>query len=74
MTVLPFDVSVARVFGEIQAGLARRGRVVADADVQIAATAIHHDLEVVTGHLRHFEPIPGCRVNRALADARLARA
>lgn len=74
VTVLPYDVSVARVFGEIQAGLAHQGRLVADADLQIAATAIRHDLEVVTGNLRHFEPVPGLRVSRALADARLGRA
>ncbi len=70
LTVLPYDVSVARVFGEIHAGLARGGRILADADLQIAATALHHGLELVTGNVRHFERVPGIRINRALADAR----
>jgi len=74
VTVLPFDVAVARVYGEIQATLSRRGRTIADADLQIAATALHHGLEVVTGNLRHFERIPGVRVHPALADARVGSA
>jgi predicted nucleic acid-binding protein len=70
VTVLPYDVAVARVYGQVQASLSRVGRTIADADLQIAATAIHHSLIVVTGNLRHFERIPGVRVNRVLADAR----
>ena len=70
VTVLPYDAVVARVFGEIQAELAREGRGLADADLQIAATAIHHGLELVTGNLRHFQRIPGIRINPALNDAR----
>ncbi len=70
LTVLSYDVAAARVFGEILAGLSVRGRTLADADLQIAATAILHGLEVVTGNLRHFTRIPGIQVHRALADAR----
>lgn len=73
LTVLPYDVAVARVYGQIQAGLATAGSTIADADLQIAATAIHHGLEVVTGNLRHFERIPGVRLHRILASARLDR-
>jgi predicted nucleic acid-binding protein len=36
---------------------------------QIAATAIHHELELVTGNLRHFR-IPGLRVSTTLEEAR----
>ena len=70
VTVLPYDLGVARVFGQIQANLSLRGKTVADADLQIAATAIHHGLELVTGNLRHFERIPGIRLNRILGNAR----
>jgi tRNA(fMet)-specific endonuclease VapC len=70
LTVLPYDVAVARIYGEIQAKLAQEGRIVADADLQIAATALHHDLEMVTGNLRHFERIPGLRLQRVLSEAR----
>lgn len=70
ITVLPYDVATARKFGEIRAELERRGTILADPDLQIAATAIYHGLELVTGNLRHFERIPDLRLNRALADAR----
>lgn len=70
VTVLPFDVETARVFGEIHAKLSARGRILEDADLQIAATAIHHRLELVTGNLGHFERIPGIRIHRALVSSR----
>jgi predicted nucleic acid-binding protein len=70
VTVLPYDIATARVFGEIRAKLEEAGTILADADLQIAATAIHHDLELVTGNLRHFERIPNLRINRILARAR----
>lgn len=70
VTVLPYDVATARVFGEIRAALEAAGTIVADADLQIAATAIYHGLELVTGNLRHFERVPGLRHSRVLAEAR----
>ena len=70
VTVLPFDVAVARVYGEIEAGLKKGGTPLADADLQIAATAIHHGLELVTGNVRHFERVPGLAICRVLAQAR----
>ncbi len=70
VTVLPYDVATAKVFGKIRAQLEESGNILADADLQIAATAIYHDLELVTGNLRHFSRISGLRVNPILADAR----
>jgi len=62
VTVLPFDASVAQLYGRLAAELADHGTRLADADLQIAATALHHDLELVTGNLRHFERIPELRI------------
>ncbi len=73
VTVLPYDVAVSRVYGEIQAGLAKEGRGLADADLQIAATAIHHGLELVTGNIRHSRRIPGIRIEPILGEARKRR-
>jgi predicted nucleic acid-binding protein len=70
LTVIPYDLEVARVYGAIQARLEGEGRALADADLQIAATAIHHDLELVTGNLRHSRRVPGLRICTALAAAR----
>ena len=72
VTVLPFDIATARVFGEIRAELEARGLVLPDADLQIAATAIYHGLELVTGNVRHFQRIPQLKLNLSLANARVA--
>jgi len=73
VTILPFDLATARVFGQIRADLERGGNILPDADLQIAATAVYHDLELVTGNLRHFTRIPNLRLNHILADSRTDR-
>jgi predicted nucleic acid-binding protein len=70
LTVLPFDVGTARVFGKLQADLESRGVSPGDADVQIAATAVRHGLALVTGNVRHHQRVPGLRLETVLADAR----
>lgn len=70
VTVLPFDVAVAGVYGRIEAQLCRGGTPLADADLQIAATAIHHGLDLVTHNLRHFARIAGLTLCRKFAEAR----
>lgn len=70
VTVLPYDAAVAKVFGRLRAELELAGKRLADADLQIAATALHHGLELVTGNVRHFSRIGELRLNRVLADAR----
>lgn len=70
VTVLPFDAAVARTYGELHAALETAGRPVADADLQIAATALLHSLVLVTGNLRHFRRVPGLAIEPALAASR----
>ena len=70
LSVLPFDVGVAREYGRISAHLASSGTPLADADLQIAATALHHDLVLVTGNLRHFTRIPDLDIEAVLAESR----
>lgn len=70
VTVLPYDIGIAKVFGSLRAHLEDTGMILPDADLQIAATAIGHDLELVTGNLRHFDRITGLKISLALANAR----
>ena len=70
VTVIPYDTAVARVFGRLDAELQDAGTPIAVPDLQIAATALHYDLELVTENIRHFERVPGLRLCRVLADAR----
>jgi predicted nucleic acid-binding protein len=70
VTILPYDAAVAKVFGRVRAELEAAGTRLADADLRIAATAMHHGLELVTGNVRHFSRIHGLRINPVVADAR----
>jgi predicted nucleic acid-binding protein len=70
VTVLPYDVAVAEVCGFLAAELEKAGQILADADIQIAATAVYHNLELVTGNLRHFARIPQLRCESVLSNAR----
>lgn len=70
VTILPYDVAVARVYGEVRARLEESGTILPDADLQIAATALNHGLALVTGNLRHFSCIQGLRIEPVLAEAR----
>ena len=53
-TVIPGTYDIARAYGDIKAAFRDQ---VDECDMWIAATAIAHELPVVTNNLRHFEPI-----------------
>ena len=73
ISVLSYDSGTARIYGRIRAHLEGAGRILADADLQIAATALQHELELVSGNLRHFERVPDLVVLPVLAQARRGR-
>ena len=73
VTVLPYHLAAARVFGEIRARLEESGNMLPDADLQIAATALCHDLELVTGNVRHFKRIAELKINPILDRSRRVR-
>jgi predicted nucleic acid-binding protein len=55
--VLPFDVAAARMAGGLADRARSKGRSPGFPDLAIAATAAAHGLTVLTGNLRHFEPL-----------------
>ncbi len=57
---LPVDRAVAELGGRL-----RRRHGVAIADALIAATALVHDLALLTRNLRHFERVPDLRLHAA---------
>jgi predicted nucleic acid-binding protein len=59
--LLSVDLEVARIWGQLTAKAKNMGRVIPVADGLIAATAISHDLYVVTENVRDFEPT-GARI------------
>lgn len=70
LTILPFDVNTAQIYGQISAELEQSGQMLAHPDLQIAATAIQHKLELVTGNVRHFGRVPNLVINPILSDAK----
>ena len=69
ITVLPFDAKAAAVYGGLRADLERAGQPLAEADLRIASIALARDLTFVTGNCRHFERVPGLRVENWLNRA-----
>ena len=59
--ILLLDIPVAQTWGDLSAHLKRSGRTIGVADELIAATALTHDLTLVTRNQRHFE-VTGCEV------------
>ncbi len=55
--VLPFNQDAAELAGRIAGDLERTGQRIGIADPMIAAVALTHSLELVTGNTRHFERI-----------------
>jgi tRNA(fMet)-specific endonuclease VapC len=68
MAILDVDHEVARQFGELRAAMLDRGQVVPGMDLLIAATALVHDLTMVTHNTRHFADIPGLTVEDWLSS------
>ena len=61
--VVPITLPVVRIFGEIDAKLAARGKRLPTSDLLIACTALARGDDVVTGNRRHFGSVPGLTVH-----------
>ena len=57
-----FPIQYMRKYGEIRWELERQGFRIGDMDMFIAATAIEEDLILVTDNVKHFNRIPGLKV------------
>ncbi|HUG94109.1 MAG TPA: type II toxin-antitoxin system VapC family toxin [Planctomycetaceae bacterium] len=62
-TVIEVDLPVAERFGELRAALFDRGRPVHEMDLFVAATALVHNLVLVTHNVQHFAHIPGLTID-----------
>jgi tRNA(fMet)-specific endonuclease VapC len=64
LTVVPFDLVVARIHASIWSKLAARGKLVGAHDLLIASTALAMGYEVATRDERSYPRIPGLAVAR----------
>jgi predicted nucleic acid-binding protein len=52
--VLALTRPILRRFASVRGDLRRRGQIIGDPDILIAATALHHSLQLVTRNARDF--------------------
>jgi predicted nucleic acid-binding protein len=64
LALLGLDDAIMEHFARIRAELRRRGQLIPDLDLLIAATAMHHDLTLLTRNVRHFHRIPQLRLHQ----------
>jgi len=62
VTILGIDEAICKIFGKERGRLRAAGRSIGDFDLLIGATALHHDLTLLTNNRRHFERIEGLRI------------
>jgi len=60
--VIPVDEEVGIVYARVTRRLRAEGRLIGTNDLWIAATALRHDLPVVTADVDHFARVPGLQV------------
>lgn len=68
LSVEPFGVDAARIYGSTRASLEASGKRLAEPDLRIASIALARDLTLVTGNVHHFARVPGLRVENWLLD------
>ncbi len=61
LEVLPISPSIV-LFAKEKARLKRAGQPIDNFDLLIGATAIHHDLTLVTNNTKHFQRLEGIRL------------
>ena len=64
-TELPVDVETCEIFGRIKARLQLAGNTIEDFDTMIAATALQHDLTLLSNNRKHFNRVDGLTLDPA---------
>jgi tRNA(fMet)-specific endonuclease VapC len=58
LEVLPYDAKASQHYGQIKAALEKKGQIIGENDIHIAAHAISHGLILVSNNVREFKRIP----------------
>jgi tRNA(fMet)-specific endonuclease VapC len=56
------NLPIMETFAEVRAHLRRRGQIIPDFDILLAATALQYDLVILTNNRKHFERIPDLKI------------
>jgi tRNA(fMet)-specific endonuclease VapC len=58
LDVLPYDAKASQHYGQIKAALEKKGQIIGENDIHIAAHAISHGLILVSNNVREFKRVP----------------
>lgn len=58
LEVLPYESRVSQQYGQIKATLEKRGEMIGENDIHIAAHAVSQGLILVTNNLKEFKRVP----------------
>ena len=64
LEVLPYDAKASQHYGQIKASLEKKGEIIGENDIHIAAHAISQGLILVTNNLREFRRGPQPRFRK----------
>lgn len=62
LPIIAFDLPQARLYAEHFADLVKRGEIIGDRDLQIAATALSLDYDMATVNDKEFKRVAGLRL------------
>jgi tRNA(fMet)-specific endonuclease VapC len=64
ISVLPFTTAIARIAGPLRYKLKTKGELIVAYDILIAATALSHNLILMTNNAREFNRVMGLKVEK----------
>jgi tRNA(fMet)-specific endonuclease VapC len=62
VVVLGLDEEICKRFGQLRGSFRKRGQTIGDFDLLIAATALRHNLTLLTNNRKHFEGVAGLQI------------
>jgi tRNA(fMet)-specific endonuclease VapC len=65
VVILPLSLPIMQQFARIRGELRRTGKIIGDYDILIAATAIQHNLILVTRNIKDYQCIPNLKLYKA---------
>jgi tRNA(fMet)-specific endonuclease VapC len=63
--IIPSDIDMCRIWGKLRADRQSSGQTIAPQDAWIAATALRHQLPLVTNNISDFQGIPNLQLHTA---------
>lgn len=62
LVIVGLDEEVCKRFGHLRGSLRKLGKAIGDFDLLIAATALQHNLILLTNNRKHFKDIAGLKI------------